>query len=360
MEPLVSIDIPEKKIEEEERNELNSPLPNLPSSITEDIENGIDPDTALRNALEKSSSDVSISSAAAIETTTPPTVESVIISEPKDYFAMGNEQPIQCMANCHGNTYEDRRMKRDHIVPCYSNAPLKYCRGGNCPRTFHCLGNRFRVCSRAGNFTVLLERLIPQSGYQSINNDASEGDDDVLRPHIPPKRELWLVLGPYWPFCLSLTTSLMVFIPMMVIIICWHIIPFKEVIYAFIALTLLSLLALASVACRNPGLIPHYHDEPEESMSSPVGVRPNRKWIFNDMTSSWRPRGAVYDRDVNAIIAEFDHVCPFTGTAIGGNNIYCFYWFVGMIQILICIAVIIGAWGLFLLSANGMDWNPND
>eukprot|EP00615_Pteridomonas_danica_P009395 CAMPEP_0114347212 /NCGR_PEP_ID=MMETSP0101-20121206/13722_1 /TAXON_ID=38822 ORGANISM="Pteridomonas danica, Strain PT" /NCGR_SAMPLE_ID=MMETSP0101 /ASSEMBLY_ACC=CAM_ASM_000211 /LENGTH=191 /DNA_ID=CAMNT_0001484391 /DNA_START=198 /DNA_END=770 /DNA_ORIENTATION=- len=191
MEPLVSIDIPEKKIEEEERNELNSPLPNLPSSITEDIENGIDPDTALRNALEKSSSDVSISSAAAIETTTPPTVESVIISEPKDYFAMGNEQPIQCMANCHGNTYEDRRMKRDHIVPCYSNAPLKYCRGGNCPRTFHCLGNRFRVCSRAGNFTVLLERLIPQSGYQSINNDASEGDDDVLRPHIPPKRELW-------------------------------------------------------------------------------------------------------------------------------------------------------------------------
>jgi hypothetical protein len=378
MEPLVGGD-QEMSLEltdelESVRQECNSPLPRLPlpEGMSRDIESGMDADDAFRKALqgnrspasneEEPSPQTAVNESNASSSQQPSIVppqtmidkDDVIVSEPRDYFAMGEDQDIQCIASCQ-NSYEDRKRRTDRIVPCFTNAPLK-CFRGYCPRIFTCYGNRFRVCSRAGNFTVLLERLIPQSGYSAVKpmeSVAAENDDELLRPYQPPKRELWLVMGPYWPFCLTLTTSLIILIPALIILILWYVLPYREILYAFMGMTVLTLCALASVACRDPGLVPHYSDEPEESKNAPANVRPSNKWIFNDLTSSWRPRGAVYDKDVNAVIDHFDHVCPFTGTAIGGNNIQCFYGFVAMINILTCCAVLVGGVGLYYFSKAG-------
>lgn len=374
MEPFVSTQ-PNERIESD-RTECNSPLPQLPlpSDVSRDIESGMDPDDAFRKALQSASNDNSESKAAAEEGSSNivqgvvinvQEKEIVVLEEPRDYFAMGEDQDVHCIAKCE-NSYEDRKQKKDRMIPCFSNSPLKCFRR---PRIFTCFGNRFRVCSRAGNFTVLLERLIPSPSYSSIqpgDNDEenssgstsalSENDDELLRPHQPPRRDLWLVMGPYWPFCLVLTTNLIITIPTIIIIVLWHILPYREPLYAFMALVALTLFALTTVACRDPGLMPHIAEEPEESRLSPANVRPSKKWIFNDLTSSWRPRGAVYDRDVNAVIADFDHVCPFTGTAIGGNNIPCFYFFVTMVNILSCVGLVLGGLSFFLLAQNDFQW----
>jgi hypothetical protein len=153
-----------------------------------------------------------------------------------------------------------------------------------------------------GNFTVILERLIPR-------------DDGSF----PPRRELWLVMGPYWPFCLVLTVNLMVTISLAVVVVVWTSVP----LYAkgvFLGAFVVAAAALASVACRDPGLLPHYGDEPEASKSAAPTERPSRKWIYNDNTQSWRPRGAVFDRDVNAIVEGFDHVCEWPQLPNGSSS----------------------------------------
>ena len=241
-----------------------------------------------------------------------------------EYFAVGKQQDFQCTIRlCSGYTREEIRAKKGRILPCFVNGPL--CRS----RTFSAFGTQWRCCSRLGNFTVVLERL-----FQRDEKD--------------PQREPWLIVGPYWPFCLALTTSLMVLVPVVIVVVFWSVLPW----YCkgpFLGLQLVALAALVSVGCRNPGLVPHLSNEPEESVN---GDR-KHKWVFNDLTGGWRPRGAQYDRDVNAVVQDFDHVCPFTGTAIGGGNLKCFYCFVGMVQALIWVSVGVGCWALVLAAQNG-------
>jgi hypothetical protein len=63
------------------------------------------------------------------------------------------------------------------------------------------------------------------------------------------------------------------------------------------------LIALSLFASLNPTLLLfHPPQEPAESKRVNPKERPSKKWIFNDLTQSWRPRGAVYVRDVNAVV----------------------------------------------------------
>lgn len=163
------------------------------------------------------------------------------------------------------------------------------------------------------------------------------------------RREVWLVMGPYWPFCLSLTTSLMVVIPLLLLVLFWSVIP-RPALLAYLGLTVVALIALATVACRDPGLVEHIPFEPPESVNT---TNRRGKWVYNDVTESWRPRGAQYDRDINAVVREFDHVCPFTGTAIGGNNLTCFYAFVVAVQLLIYTSLGFLAWGVWIVHSDG-------
>ena len=49
----------------------------------------------------------------------------------------------------------------------------------------------------------------------------------------------------------------------------------------------------------------------------------------------------------------FDHVCPFTGTAIGRNNLCAFYVFTGSVQVLIWYAIGVGIYGVYRMAVDG-------
>ena len=171
-------------------------------------------------------------------------------------------------------------------VPCFSNAPLKCfrrrgdaeargdMRGFEC-RPFPCGGplgtwlGTWRCCTRAGNFTVLLERL-PQktkAEYSKVHKPdptpGGGGSDGTGLDLIGARngggggaeaapRELWLVVGPYWPFCLALTTSLVVTIPAGLSLLLWGVVH-SGVLLALLAVAGITLLSLGLTACRDPG-----------------------------------------------------------------------------------------------------------
>lgn len=166
-----------------------------------------------------------------------------------------------------------------------------------------CCGQRFRCCSLVGNFTVLLERLIG--------------------PTHAPRRELWLVAGPYLPLRASTTTALMVLFPLLVLVLFRIVLP-QAALLSFLGFSLIALAALAAVACSDPGLMAHVAVEPPESVACESR---SGKWVYSDVAKSWRPQKAQYDRNLNAAVKEFDHACAFTGTAIDANNLICFYAF---------------------------------
>ena len=47
------------------------------------------------------------------------------------------------------------------------------------------------------------------------------------------------------------------------------------------------------------------------------------RWAYCDRTKTWRPTTAKYADDCNVLVDKYDHTCPWTGTAIGGNNMKC-------------------------------------
>ena len=58
---------------------------------------------------------------------------------------------------------------------------------------------------------------------------------------------------------------------------------------------------------------------------------PGEEWIWNDQALTFRPERAKYDVECAAVIEEFDHTCPWTGTAIGKNNMPAFKMFLKLI-----------------------------
>jgi hypothetical protein len=42
-------------------------------------------------------------------------------------------------------------------------------------------------------------------------------------------------------------------------------------------------------------------------------------WFWNEQVGSYRPPGALYCRECGVLIQDYDHLCPWTGTGIGGR-----------------------------------------
>lgn len=56
----------------------------------------------------------------------------------------------------------------------------------------------------------------------------------------------------------------------------------------------------------------------------------NRKqYSYDDRTKTWRPISARYADDCGVLVEDYDHTCPWTGTAIGKGNLTYFYMFTG-------------------------------
>ena len=57
--------------------------------------------------------------------------------------------------------------------------------------------------------------------------------------------------------------------------------------------------------------------------------------------------GAIYCRDCGVVVRGYDHLCPWTGTAIGERNLRCFYTFVGSVNFLLFYVLFIVVYGIW-------------
>jgi hypothetical protein len=233
------------------------------------------------------------------------------LSAPRmDFFAVGPDQDSECC--CSGDSRRGCFVSRVLCSEC----------------TWRCGGTSLRSCSRIGNFTVLLERL-------AVQPPDADGALAVTR------RYPILLLGPYWPCCVMFTTVLVTTIPAILVLVFWSVLP-RWMTGIFMAVAGIALVALSSVACRNPGLVEIIHEEPQ-----------GQGFVYNDVTRSWRPQGTRYSGQVNALVRDFDHVCPFTGTAIGAGNMISFLSFQISVSSLIYLAVGYLALGLYYTATQG-------
>mmetsp|Transcript_9489 Transcript_9489/g.13130 ORF Transcript_9489/g.13130 Transcript_9489/m.13130 type:complete len:330 (+) Transcript_9489:37-1026(+) len=143
-----------------------------------------------------------------------------------------------------------------------------------------------------------------------------------------PRTKLICIMGPFWPFALLVTYPLILLCSIAVAL---TFLPGKSIFVIIVwSLAVLALLiALSCTACSDPGILRRYR------------TAPNSSWRWNDQARTFRPPGAVYDEDLGLVVEGFDHVCPWTGTGIGANNINAFHAFVTILCICIILDILL-------------------
>lgn len=146
-----------------------------------------------------------------------------------------------------------------------------------------------------------------------------------------------VVAGPCWPFCTFVTTPLIIILSGMVgyFIVSnpntrlpWW---FALIYYPIVAFVF---IALFCTSCRDPGLMERVTDEEAAENG----------WFWNEQVGSYRPAGAMYCRECKALVYDYDHVCPWTGTAIGKGNMRQFKSFVFSVNVLCYLSVGLVIW----------------
>uniref|UniRef100_A0A7S3K675 Palmitoyltransferase n=1 Tax=Aureoumbra lagunensis TaxID=44058 RepID=A0A7S3K675_9STRA len=161
-----------------------------------------------------------------------------------------------------------------------------------------------------------------------------------------------LMAGPYWTMLLFITIPLCIIGPLLICIYwCARLHLAIQILYGLIVF--LVALGLLSTALRNPGILRRHLIKPscESALHRQYGA-----WQWNDQTRTFKPKSARFDPWCDCVILDFDHTCPWTGTAIGKNNIRSFRFFVTALQFLAyatAAVFIIAAVGAAKRSGNG-------
>ena len=196
------------------------------------------------------------------------------------------------------------------------------------PDTTGCLCCSAMVCplfgaQRVGNMAVLHSS---HEWVEEVDEDPETGECKVHR-YTRPK--LSIVVGPYWPMLFFVTY------PLIFVVSGWAfyigIWPGKKpavVVVAWMVITLGLIMALGCTGCRDPGIL-YRHKAPPPQFEN--------NWRWSDQAQSYRPRSAHFDTDTAVIVEEFDHTCPWTGTAIGKKNMLPFQFFVCLV--FVCLIV---------------------
>ena len=198
---------------------------------------------------------------------------------------------------------------------------------------------------RVGNMVVFMQRM--------VEYDADDNDDTVVvieqmeeetsqdatpntmgsgrRQTRPPQRhqlrrrrpKLVCVVGPYFVITASLTLPVLVFLTTWTF---YRAIWDGDLHWAVIVIWALSsfamLLSLLKTSCSDPGILYRYARIPSWVPTDNVD-----KWRWNDQALTYRPPGAKYDPDVQCVVEQYDHTCPWVGTAIGKGNMAWFQRF---------------------------------
>lgn len=236
------------------------------------------------------------------------------------------------------------------------------------------------VCSRLGadrigNMAVLKSRYVMVEVEDERQGEEDEeafvnDDEEALRnrnksdtdgkknteqvtTRMVRKREIQFIVGPFWPMLLGITYPLIFGVSGLTLFVG---LPYRAwyIKLGWAVLTILLIRALFNTGFRDPGILirqkdpPENDDEEEEDMPRRrVGFRWGTEggpWRWSEQAQSYRPRNSSYDTDTAVIVEEFDHTCPWTGTAIGKKNMGSFQMFVGLV--FICLIM-----DIFLLTA---------
>ena len=75
-----------------------------------------------------------------------------------------------------------------------------------------------------------------------------------------------------------------------------------------LALAVLALAALAATALADPGVFPRYFTR----------ARPD--WTYSEYAHAFRPPGTIFCQECQVLVEDYNHFCPWSGTAIGRGN----------------------------------------
>lgn len=115
-----------------------------------------------------------------------------------------------------------------------------------------------------------------------------------------------LYIGPYWHFLL-LTLALLVCIASLIYL---KVVPASWVAIRIVgvALAVLSIVSLVCTAVADPGIFPRYFKRLEPD------------WTYSEYAHSFRPPGTIFCQECQVLIEDYNHFCPWSGTAIGKGN----------------------------------------
>lgn len=200
---------------------------------------------------------------------------------------------------------DSRRSRAGSEQECYMKASAWLC-------PLLCAG-------RVGNMAVLKK----STSY----HDVKRNDGSIERVERP---NLQCIVGPYWFVPLLVTYPIILVVSFLAArkVRTQHV----AVIVVWSILTLILIVSLSLVACRNPGILFRQRQMPQDDDGG--------DWRWNDQALTFRPKSAKFDPECQAIIDGFDHTCPWTGTGIGRGNICAFRVFLG--SVVACLILDIG------------------
>jgi hypothetical protein len=178
---------------------------------------------------------------------------------------------------------------------------------------------------RVGNMAVLKQSM---EWVELVEVDEEKGTETTRKYQRP---RLDIVVGPYWPMLLCVTYPLIFGVSLWTAIVAIPRVPFvAQLVWG--ALTFALIYALAKTSFSDPGILYRHARPPPQDENS---------WRWSDQAQSYRPRGAYYDTDCAVIVEDFDHTCPWTGTAIGKGNMPYFQCFVGLVFICLIMDILL-------------------
>jgi hypothetical protein len=234
-------------------------------------------------------------------------------------FAVGNTKPtwadeeVNCRNLCNACGSMDQSV--NITQPGYVFCTAFLCR---------CLSVR-----HVRNMVVLKQKLVEYYDEETAEEgeEAEEGSRR-LRP------KLQCVVGPYFGITLSLTLPFLIGLTAFTLYM--GILKNEDlhwgVILGWAIVMGAMFVSLFKTSFSDPGILYRH---------STIPCNATQEWRWNDQARSYRPSGARFDTEVQAIVEGYDHTCPFVGTAIGKGNMQWFQRFLIFLVAMVIFDVIL-------------------